>query len=85
MDQVEKLDRYRALLRQTIERYARMDAELETSQMLAVCDQASDNYLLLDVGWDATGRRERQSKRQLLPERYADSGMEILKKSGEKK
>ena len=56
MDQVEKLDRYRALLRQTIERYARMDAEPETSQMLAVCDQASDNYLLLDVGWDATGR-----------------------------
>lgn len=56
MVKVEKLDRYRALLQQTLERYARMDAEPESSQMLAVCDQSSDNYLLLDVGWDATGR-----------------------------
>jgi hypothetical protein len=56
MDQVETLDRYRALIQQTLEGYVRMDAEPETSEMLAVCDRASDNYLLLDVGWDATGR-----------------------------
>ena len=56
MDQVEKLDRYRALIQQTLEGYVQMDAEPETSEMLAVCDRASDNYLLLDVGWDATGR-----------------------------
>ncbi len=56
MDQAVKLDHYRALIQQTLERYARMDAEPETSQMLAVCDRATDNYLLLDVGWDATGR-----------------------------
>lgn len=56
MDQAGKLDHYRALIQQTLERYAQMDAEPESSQMLVVCDQASDNYLFLDVGWDASGR-----------------------------
>ena len=39
-----------------LEGYVRMDAEPETSEIRAVCDRTSENYLVLDVGWDATGR-----------------------------
>ncbi|HZS06367.1 MAG TPA: element excision factor XisI family protein [Blastocatellia bacterium] len=56
MDQVEKLNSYRRALQQVIEKHARMPAEPSDSEAIAVCDPASDNYLLLDVGWEADGR-----------------------------
>jgi hypothetical protein len=56
MGQVDKLNRYRAILKKVIEKHAGMIAEPSGTETLVVCDTASDNYLLLDVGWDASGR-----------------------------
>jgi hypothetical protein len=56
MDQIEKLQSYRAILQQVLKTHASMIAEPPGTEELVVCDQASDNYLLLDVGWDASGR-----------------------------
>jgi len=56
MDQVEKLNHYRWVLQQVIEKHAQMSTEPAGSESVAVCDCNGDNYLLLDVGWDATGR-----------------------------
>ncbi|NOT62083.1 MAG: XisI protein [Acidobacteria bacterium] len=47
---------YRTLIEQVLRRHAQMTTEPPGSEALLVCDRTSDNYLLLDVGWDASGR-----------------------------
>lgn len=56
MDQIEKLNSYRRILQQVIERHAQMAAEPSGTETIAVCDPSGDNYLLLDVGWEAGSR-----------------------------
>jgi hypothetical protein len=56
MDQIEKLNSYHRILQQVIEQHARMAAEPSGTETIAVCDPAGDNYLLLDVGWEADSR-----------------------------
>ncbi len=56
MDQITKQQQYRPLIEQVLRQHAQMATEPPGSAALVVCDRASDNYLLLDVGWDASGR-----------------------------
>jgi hypothetical protein len=56
MDQIAKLDHYRRILQQVVARHAAMTPDDGGPEAVAICDTHSDNYLLMDVGWDATGR-----------------------------
>lgn len=53
---MDKLDKYRQILQQIIEKhsaYRPSNGEIET---VPVCDLVNDNYLLMGIGWDLTGR-----------------------------
>ncbi len=56
MDQMNKLDRYRSILRQVVEKHARPNPRPGQPESIPICDPVHDNYLLMSVGWDATGR-----------------------------
>lgn len=56
MAEVEKLERYRTILRQVVQQHAQLGSNTEQPESIPICDSDTDNYLLLDVGWDATGR-----------------------------
>ena len=51
MDKTEKVNRYKRICRQIIERHAAMLGEPASIESLAVCDDESGNYLLMDIGW----------------------------------
>jgi hypothetical protein len=51
MDKAEKLNRYKRICRQIVERHAAMPSEPTSVESLAVCDSESGNYLLMDIGW----------------------------------
>ncbi len=56
MDQVAKLNHYRQLLQQIVERHAAMPAEPEDLESFPICDTTHDHYLLMDVGGGGRGR-----------------------------
>ena len=58
MDQLNKLDRHRHLLRQVIGQHAAMKLGDRQLESLAICDPNNDNYLLMDVGYDQAGRAD---------------------------
>jgi len=58
MDQLTKLDRYRQLLRQVVERHAAMKPSDRQIDSIAICDPSNDNYLMMDVGYDHVGRAD---------------------------
>ncbi len=53
---MDKLSQYREILRDTIKRHARFTPSHGVIESLPICDVEGDQYLLMDVGWDATGR-----------------------------
>jgi hypothetical protein len=56
MNKVEKENLYRNILQKVVEMHAQMPSEFEQPESIPICDTVHDNYLLMDVGWDATGR-----------------------------
>ena len=56
MDQHHKLNHYRQILKQVIERHAAMKPSDRQLDSLAICDPANDNYLMMDLGYDHLGR-----------------------------
>jgi hypothetical protein len=56
MDQAEKLNRYREILQQVVERHAAMATEPAEPESVPICDPVHGNYLLMDVGWEPEGR-----------------------------
>ena len=56
MDNSEKIDRYRRVLQETIERHAQMATEPPQPESFVICDTVHDHYLLMDVGWEANKR-----------------------------
>ena len=56
MDQIEKLNRYRHILQQVVEKHAAMIPASEQPESVPICDPVHDNYLLMDVGWGHAGR-----------------------------
>ncbi|MGH9837431.1 MAG: element excision factor XisI family protein [Blastocatellia bacterium] len=51
MDKTEKVNEYKRICRQIVERHAAMLGEPASVESLAVCDHESGNYLLMDIGW----------------------------------
>lgn len=56
MDQMSKLDNYRRILRQVVEKHAAVKSLEGQPESVPICDPVHDNYLLMSVGWDKTGR-----------------------------
>jgi hypothetical protein len=53
---MEKLTKYRETLQQIVRRHAQFQPSHGKITPLMVCDTVNDQYLLLDAGWDKTGR-----------------------------
>lgn len=56
MDQISKLDGYRRILQQVVEKHAAVKIPDGQAESVPICDPVHDNYLLMSVGWDVTGR-----------------------------
>ena len=53
---MEKLTRYRALVRQLVEHEATYQPSNGEIEALAICDETRDHYQLLHMGWSLQGR-----------------------------
>ena len=53
---VDKLETYRQIIIAIISKHAEYKPSHGKIEPLSICDQNSDNYLLMDTGWDQTGR-----------------------------
>ncbi|MBI3651117.1 MAG: XisI protein [Acidobacteria bacterium] len=53
---MDKLETYRKILIEVINRHANYASEQSDIESLAICDPSSDNYLLVDVGWEEGNR-----------------------------
>ncbi len=58
MDQLNKLDRYRQILKQVVEHHAALKPGDRQLDSIAICDPSNDNYLMMDVGYDHVGRAD---------------------------
>lgn len=53
---MDKLNTYRHLIKQLLKRHAEHPPSVGQIETLAVFDEESDNYMVVDSGWDSTGR-----------------------------
>ncbi|MBJ7297703.1 MAG: XisI protein [Dolichospermum sp.] len=53
---MDKLDKYRKIIVSVVKKHAQYKPSHGQIEALYICDQESDNYLLMDTGWDKTGR-----------------------------
>lgn len=53
---MDKLDNYRRMIQQIVARHAQYKPSHGRIETLPICDTDHDQYLLMDVGWDQTGR-----------------------------
>lgn len=51
-----KLELYRKIITQIFQKHAQYKPSHGEIEALFICDPITDNYLLLDTGWDKTGR-----------------------------
>ena len=54
---MEKLENYRALIKRILQHHALHKSSNKQIETLVICDEATDNYLLMDIGWHPNGRR----------------------------
>ncbi len=53
---MDKLEKYRQIIESVVKKHAKYQPSHGQIQSLCICDRESDNYLLMDTGWDKTGR-----------------------------
>jgi hypothetical protein len=53
---MDKLERYRQIIQRILSEHAELSPASGDIETMPLCDLTHDNYLLLDVGWDNTGR-----------------------------
>ncbi|MCM0589381.1 MAG: XisI protein [Gloeotrichia echinulata DVL01] len=53
---MDKLEKYRQIVTKVVEKHAKYKPSHGQIETLSICDRESDNYLLMDTGWDKTGR-----------------------------
>lgn len=53
---MDKLNNYRHIIQQVVARHAELVPGHGQIETMPICDTTHDNYLLVDVGWDKTGR-----------------------------
>ena len=55
---MEKVDKYRRIVINLIEKYASFKSSYTGIKDYAVCDRQTDNYILLNIGWHPSGHRQ---------------------------
>lgn len=55
---MDKIKKYRKIVTKILEEQAACGASLGKIDEYAVCDEKTDNYLLINVGWHPSGRRQ---------------------------
>jgi hypothetical protein len=55
---MDKLKKYRRIITKILEEQASYKASTGKIDDYAICDEKTDNYLLLNVGWHYSGRRQ---------------------------
>ncbi|TAE55287.1 MAG: XisI protein [Nostocales cyanobacterium] len=53
---MDKLTTYREIIGSIVAKHGQYKPSHGKIESLSICDQTSDNYLLIDTGWDKTGR-----------------------------
>ncbi len=53
---MDKLEQYRQIIQTVVKRHAQYIPSHGEIETLPLCDTLNDNYLLIDLGWDRTGR-----------------------------
>jgi hypothetical protein len=53
---VDKLSSYRSVIKQVLSQHAEYIPSHGQIETIPLVDERNDNYLLVDVGWDRTGR-----------------------------
>lgn len=53
---MDKLDKYRQIIHKLIEKHAAYKPTYGDIETVSVCGLVHDNYLLMNIGWDRTGR-----------------------------
>ena len=54
---MDKLTKYRSIIVAILQRHAQFTNSDDNAESCAICDEKTDNYLLSDVGWHASGLR----------------------------
>lgn len=54
---MDQLERYRQIVKEIVNYYGNLQSSVGRVDTYAVCDEKTDNYLVLDVGWLAFGRQ----------------------------
>ncbi len=55
---MEKIKKYRQIIQNLIQKYSSFKSSYDKIEDFAVCDEKTDNYILLNVGWHPSGRRQ---------------------------
>ncbi len=53
---MDKLDKYRQIIESVVKKHSKYRPSHGQIESLSICDRKSDNYLLMDTGWDNAGR-----------------------------
>ena len=53
---MDKLNSYRSIIKRILTRHAEQSPSLGQIVTVPVFDEHSDNYMVVDMGWDRTGR-----------------------------
>lgn len=53
---MDKLNTYRQAIQKVLDKHKAYHPSHGQIEPLAICDTRNDNYMLMDLGWDNTGR-----------------------------
>lgn len=53
---MDKLEKYREIITSIVKKHAQFKPSHGQIETISVCDKESDNYFLIDTGWNKTGR-----------------------------
>lgn len=53
---MDKLEKYKQIIESVVKKHAQYQPSHGQIESLSICDREADNYLLMDTGWDKTGR-----------------------------
>ena len=54
---MDKLAKYRRIVKSIVEHYGKFQSSVGNVETYSICDEKTDNYLVIDVGWLAFGRQ----------------------------
>ncbi len=53
---MDKLDHYRQVIQEILNQYTERSSSHPDIESVAICDPIQDSYLVMDIGWNQSGR-----------------------------